>query len=98
MAEFLLENNADINIKEAAHGNNPLHGAASNGYSNMIRLLKRNGADPNIGNHTLMVPLHMAAQRGHIDAINSLLQPPNEANIEARLWLGLGLGVTYSLS
>lgn len=47
---YLLRCNANPDVKDLARGNTPLHFAASNGCSDLVRLLLEEGADPRIAN------------------------------------------------
>lgn len=47
---YLLRCNANPDVKDLARGNTPLHFAASNGRSDLVRLLLEEGADPRIAN------------------------------------------------
>lgn len=51
----------------------PLHVAAGFGYSNIIKLLLENGANPNIVDGDSETPLHISAKLGFLDCVNELL-------------------------
>ena len=53
-----------------------LHYAAKHGRADIIRLLVRKGADPNVEakRHNRFRPLHFAALRGGVDAVTALLE------------------------
>jgi len=59
VAEFLLANKADLNIKDCG-GQTPLHMAVQGGYKDMVELLLANGADVNARDKNGRTPLHMA--------------------------------------
>jgi len=67
--KLLLESKRfHIHSPSAMEDNTPLHFAAWNGHTNLVRILiEIFNADPNIENNFARTPLHIAAQRGHID-------------------------------
>jgi len=70
MVGLLIEKGADVNLKgEAWYG--PLHVAAANGHTQVVKVLLANGADVNIFHHDK--PLHYAAMNGHIEVAEILL-------------------------
>jgi len=51
----------------------PLHSAAAGGHSVIVKLLLKNGADPNVTRQGDFTPLHAAARNGDDVSIRSLL-------------------------
>jgi ankyrin repeat protein len=61
MAQFLIENDADLNIIEPSWSDMPLHQALRRGRNDMIKLLIASGADVNAAARWGYTPLHIAA-------------------------------------
>ena len=61
----------------------PVHEVASSGNCAILRLLLRNGGDPNIQDHLdKCSSLHLAARNGHLDAVKLLVR--NGARLDLR--------------
>ena len=84
IAEFLIENSADINPPKRVSrfqagkcrnlfGSSPLHFACENGHSEMVELLIAHKADINAGNDVGHTPLHNAVANGHLEVVKLLL-------------------------
>ena len=58
VAEFLLANKADLNVKDCG-GQTPLHMAVQSGYKDMVELLLANGADVNAKDDHGKTPLYL---------------------------------------
>ncbi len=54
----------DVNA-QAPNGDSVLYDAAGSGNPDCIELLLQHGADPNITNLSLQLPIHCAAYKGH---------------------------------
>ncbi len=73
-AEYLIKAGARINSPSANTLKvTPLHSAAAGGYSGIVKLLLKNGADPNVRQQGDFTPLHAAAQNGNVASIRDLL-------------------------
>ncbi|RCG29797.1 ankyrin repeat domain-containing protein [Sphaerisporangium album] len=70
-------NSASIDRK----GRSELHYAALKGDAGRVSELIAAGLDPNLVDGDGFVPLHMAAQEGHVDAARALLD--NDAEVDA---------------
>jgi hypothetical protein len=92
---FLLNHNATPNTKIypevgffARHrdmqGWTPLHTAAANGETDIVRLLLERGARRNATDAQGMTPLHRAATRGRHDAVNELLRFGAHVNVRSK--------------
>ncbi|XP_071949794.1 tyrosine-protein kinase HTK16-like [Antedon mediterranea] len=73
MVMLLLDHEANVNTKDGG-GVTALHHACMNNFPLICQLLVERGADPTARHHTTgWVPLHTAAQRGHSECVNQLL-------------------------
>lgn len=71
VVRFLLENNADVNVRDS-QGSTPLGVAVNSGNKSMVELLLEHGADVGAQDSQQRTPLHVAAQRG-FNAITEVL-------------------------
>ena len=60
----------------------PLHIAAGQGHSHIVRMLLAYGASLNVGNQILETPLHLAASQGHSHIVGILLAHGASVNVE----------------
>ena len=60
----------------------PLHIAASQGYSHIVRILLAHGASLNVQDQNLETPLHHAASQGHSHTVRILLAYGASLNVE----------------
>lgn len=70
IAEFLLENGADLNARTSPKGNTPLHCATA--YPEVVEVLLRAGADIEARTNDGWTPLHRAAFHDH-DSVEYLI-------------------------
>ena len=70
--EALIGAGADVNLRDAML-NNPFLYAGAEGMVDILRLATKAGADPGITNRYGGTALIPAAERGHVDAVNYLL-------------------------
>ncbi len=83
VAEFLLENGADVNARDSNGGFTPLDAALSSyHYKNMVVLLLEKGANVNAKADNGLTPLHEVAMRGQKDAAEMLLS--KNPDVDAR--------------
>lgn len=85
LSDLLTMANANEINQQDAHGNTPLHWAASENHSGIVKLLLENGAEPNLQNFAGETPLFIAASRGSSDSCLFLLKcsaNPNLTNLE----------------
>ena len=80
VAEFLLANKADLNVKDCI-GQTPLHMAVQSGYKDMVELLIASGADVNAKDNSGRTPLHMANH--HNMMLISRVIPKGSLNVGA---------------
>src|SRR6266567_142756 len=80
VAEFLLDNKADVNAKQSG-GYSALHLAADFGHKTMVELLLRHGAEVNAKENGGATPLHHAAYKGFKSVVEVLLG--NGADVNA---------------
>ncbi len=81
-AKFLILKGADVNIK-ADNGFTPLNFAAASGYdysTKMIKLLLKNGANPNSCNN-LQSPLIGASRNGYYEIVKLLVENGADVNL-----------------
>ncbi|XP_060518374.1 putative ankyrin repeat protein RF_0381 isoform X2 [Cylas formicarius] len=83
MVEYLMDNlgkDLNINQNDACYFN-PLHMAAANGDSEMVRCLLCRGASVNVyGGRQRQTALHVAVRGGHMAVINLLLESGSDIN------------------
>lgn len=66
--DSLLESHPDlVNIYEDTYYNTPLHIAALNGYSSVVKVLLEHGADPYIENQNGEIAAESALQGGNLE-------------------------------
>ena len=71
--KLLLDNNADVNARRTDDGATPLHVAAQNGHTEVVKLLLDNNADVNAScTDDGATPLHVAARNGHTEVVKLL--------------------------
>lgn len=73
LIKFLLNNGADVNIKNN-NAHTALHIACEDGNLTIVRLLIVTGADVNSLTHKRNTPLHNATCRGHVHIVKELLE------------------------
>ena len=73
VAELLLAHGPEVNARDD-DSLTPLHGAAQEGYKDMVELLLANKADVNARDGDGRTPLHLAVQNGHKDVVKLLRQ------------------------
>jgi len=86
VAEFLLNNKADVNAKDW-EGQTPLHDAAKNGHKDVVELLASK-AEIDAKDNSGFTPLHMAAIYGHKDVVKLMIANGAEYNIGDAAVLG----------
>lgn len=70
----LLDQGADVNVKDATTGRTALHFAAAKGHKELAAYLLERGADVNAQDSAGNTPLHLAAMGGHTKTVRVLLQ------------------------
>ena len=81
VAKILIENDADVNEKNA-NGDTPLHIAAENNSTRVAKILIENGADVNATNFVDQTPLHYAAQLNSTKVAKILIENGADVNAE----------------
>jgi ankyrin len=84
VAWLLIENNADVNAKDAV-GRIPLHEAAMWGDKDVTLLLLKNGANVNALDNSGKTPIIIAAARNNIEVVKVLLDYNADINIADNL-------------
>ena len=78
IAQILLENGADVNVKEPKGWQTPLHLASMNGFGETTRtLLQAPGINPNPLNKIFQTPLIYACMEEQETTVAELLKSPN---------------------
>jgi ankyrin repeat protein len=72
VAEVLIRNGAEVNIKNSYHHYTPLHLAALNGKKAVAELLINKGADVNAKSETGVTPLDLATEKGKKELVDLL--------------------------
>jgi ankyrin repeat protein len=72
IARMLIENNAQINVKQEA-GVTPLHSAAQNGNIDLLIMLLEHGADVNIRMEGGKLPADLAREKGFVEIAEALV-------------------------
>lgn len=67
----LLDNGADPNAMGPNSG--ALHCAAFNGHINIVKMLLKKGANPNVADNQSFYPLHLAASKKHLAIVRELI-------------------------
>ena len=80
VAELLLRNGADVDVRDG-YENTLLRVACNSGFD-IVKWLLDHGADVNTQNHELWTPLHSAADHGHLQIFQMLVE--HNANIHIR--------------
>jgi len=90
IAKLLIERGVDVNVLDRHHAT-PLLGAVdcryngNTGFSNIVKLLLENGANPNIsGYEDKSIPLIVASAFGHIGVVKLLLKYNADVNIPTK--------------
>jgi hypothetical protein len=74
IANLLIEAGSDVNAINDAQ-ETCLHEAARTGYADVVELLLEKEANPDLARlHDGSTPLHLAAERGHVDAVKALVR------------------------
>ncbi|KAL1506735.1 hypothetical protein ABEB36_006041 [Hypothenemus hampei] len=75
-----LRRGPGANVQDSS-GYSPLHHAALNGHTDIVRLLLEYDASPNIVDSKGSSPLHLAAWSGHLEIVKLLLSGPAICNV-----------------
>ena len=86
ITQFIMQNYPDINV-QYDNGWTFLHGAVSEGYTNIVKALLAMGVNINIGEENGLTPLDMAIGQGKTGIVDILL--PHVSDINARDKLNL---------
>ncbi|KAJ6503010.1 ankyrin repeat-containing domain protein [Mycena vulgaris] len=85
--EALLATGVDINLAPAEYPRaTALTFASSSGHTDIVALLLRNQADPNIPSDFYGCALTAASQNGHIEVVRLLLKSGANANLPGGIW------------
>jgi ankyrin repeat protein len=93
---LLLERGAAVNARQT-DGRTPLYNVISmENHDDVVRLLLKHGADPNLATANENTPLMVAAGRGDVEALNLLIE--NKTNLNARNGAGATALINAALS
>ncbi len=82
MIRRLVDNGADVNLKDSVKLETPLHRLAQTISNYAVKLLIDSGANVNAKNVNNMTPLHKAALKERLDTLKVLLDAGADVNIE----------------
>ena len=80
VVKFLITRKAIVNLADPCNGLTFLHHVSVNGNVPMIELLMSKGANHDARSKVGMTPLHMAAMKGHEEAMACLLDHGADIN------------------
>ena len=81
IVKSLVESGENVNVREEFHGGVPLHMAAHEGQTDVVRYLVSQGADIDAKDCDDMTPLHWAARGGKIKTIITLVSLGANMNV-----------------
>ena len=84
VAEFLINNNSDVNIAYGRQNQSLLHQAAQTDSVELIELLIDKGIDVNVKNRTGQTPLHLACRSGNKEVVELLIDKGADVNAKAQ--------------
>jgi hypothetical protein len=79
----LLEHTPEVVFRKDNENRTPLHYAAYQGHTELVKLLLAKGAEVNAKDNAGRTPLHSAAGRGHTGSVELLLANGAEVNAKA---------------
>lgn len=82
IAQYLVNNGADVNAKTASHHTSPLHFACRSNNINIVQLLLNNNADINATTNIGCTPLMLAVIDNYINICKLLLDAHANPNLE----------------
>ncbi len=82
--ESVLSRRPDLVNRSGSYGWTPLHEAARGGYTRLVRVLLRHGADANARNRDGNTPLHEAVRAGEPGTTSALLAGKAYVNVVDR--------------
>jgi pectate lyase len=85
VAEFLIKNNADVNIRYDRQRQSLLHLAARSDAVRLVELLITKGADVNAKDQLEATPLFVAASAGHLQVVDLLISKGADVNATNRM-------------
>ncbi len=81
VAEFLINNNANVNVKYGRQNQSLLHSAIQTDSVKLIELLIEKGINVNVKNRAGQTPLYAAVLRGRVDVVKFLLDKGADVNV-----------------
>jgi len=76
--EILIEHGADVNYQSQYDGYTSLHWASKKGYLELVKLLIKNGATPNVLNNKNQAPKDLAKENEHNNVFEYLQKVENK--------------------
>jgi len=81
MIQVLLDNKADINLKDKS-GSTALHDAARKGHESVVKILIKHGTNIDEKRNRGKTPLHVAVENNHENIVKLILE--NEGNVNSK--------------
>ncbi|MFC1781368.1 ankyrin repeat domain-containing protein [Planctomycetota bacterium] len=85
VAEFLINNNADFNVKYGRQNLSLLHGAVQSDSVKLVELLIDKGVDVNVKNQAEATPIFNAASTGNLQVVELLVSKGADVNTKNRI-------------
>lgn len=82
IVNLLIEEGALVKKDATPRGVTPLHWAAAQGHSEIVKILIQKGVDVNANQFRGRTPLHMAVRSGHTDTARMLIQKGAALNVQ----------------
>ena len=74
IVQKLIEDGADIEIKDKKNGSTPLLWACQNGHTHVVKTLLEKGANVKAASFLKKTALHFASQSGQVNLVETLLK------------------------
>lgn len=85
---MLCHYNVSVNISDRDHHYTPMHWVAAKNHKDLVAILLRHHANPNLPDRDGMTPLHVACRLGHLAVVDEFV-----SRVEVQVDLGDSYGV-----